>query len=285
MGKTCSVCDAVIQKQETIPALGHTEVILSATEATCLYTGLTEGKVCSTCNTELKAQEIIPALGHNDANNDRFCDNCNEELTPCPHTNTTFEGVIQATCTTGGHTGKTICVDCKVVIDDGRTILAKGHSFGEWTEVTAPTCTTKGSETRNCKNCTHSETREVAALNHSNTTVEDAITPTCTDDGHTGKTICADCKITLDEGETIPANGHTDINNDDICDTCKEKLKVTEETTPENPETPETPNDEEHTCEKVGGFKAFWNAIVNFFRRLFGQPEICTCGEILEKKK
>ena len=62
-------------------------------------------------------------------------------------------------------------------------------------------------------------------------------------------------------------------------------------TTPgaEEPTTPNTPNsdkgEEEHTCEKVSGWKSFWNAIANFFRRLFGKPEICTCGEVIEKKK
>ena len=82
-----------------------------------------------------------------------------------------------------------------------------------------------------------------------------------------------------------------------------------EETTPEpevtNPEpevtTPEpevtTPNDgdatpddetttenEEHTCEEVSFFKKLINSIMNFFRKLFGQPEICTCGEIINKE-
>ena len=65
---------------------------------------------------------------------------------------------------------------------------------------------------------------------------------------------------------------------------------VPEETTPEEttPEetTPEetTPDEEEHVCENVTGWKAFWNSIMNFFRRLFGQPELCDCGETVKKK-
>ncbi len=285
-GKTCSVCDAVIEEQKVIPALGHNEVILSGKAATCTETGLTEGKKCSACDTVIEAQEVIPALGHKDTDNNRFCDACQEELTPCPHTTTTVEGAIEATCTTGGHTGKTVCTDCKTVMDEGRTILAKGHSFGEWTETTAPTCTTTGSKSRSCKNCDYSETKVVAVVDeHTNTTLEGAIAATCTTDGHTGKTICTDCKAVVDEGEAIPALGHNDANNDGACDACDEKLTQNEDTTPETPETPEVPEEKEHTCEKVNGFKAFWNAIVNFFRRLFGQPEICTCGEIIEKKK
>ena len=39
------------------------------------------------------------------------------------------------------------------------------HAFGEWTTVTAPTCTEKGEETRSCE-CGEVETREIAALGH-----------------------------------------------------------------------------------------------------------------------
>ena len=41
-------------------ALGHTEVIISAKDATCTESGLTEGKKCSVCNIILVAQEVIP---------------------------------------------------------------------------------------------------------------------------------------------------------------------------------------------------------------------------------
>lgn len=38
---------------------------------------------------------------------------------------------------------------------------------------------------------------------------------------------------------------------------------------------------EEHVCEEVGFFARLWNAIINFFLKLFGRPEICTCGEVI----
>lgn len=101
-GKHCSVCNAVLVKQETIPAKGHTfgewttvkeatcteagtkeavcacgekktetitakghtEVVDAGKAATCTETGLTEGKHCSVCNTVLVKQEVIPAEGH-----------------------------------------------------------------------------------------------------------------------------------------------------------------------------------------------------------------------------
>ena len=62
---------------------------------------------------------------------------------------------------------------------------------------------------------------------------------------------------------------------------------VPEESTPAEPETPDNENTtekKEHVCEEVNGFRKFINSIINFFRRLFGQPEICTCGEIINKE-
>jgi hypothetical protein len=59
---------------------------------------------------------------------------------------------------------------------------------------------------------------------------------------------------------------------------------------PETPDEDESQNDdtilenEEHICEKVSGWKRFWNNFINFFRRLFGQPERCPCGEVIKKK-
>jgi hypothetical protein len=75
--------------------------------------------------------------------------------------------------------------------------------------------------------------------------------------------------------ETIPEEDEKEDENENI--------------TPEAPETPENnesaeEKEEEHTCKEVSGWKAFWNAFANFFRRLFGQPELCTCGEIIKKK-
>lgn len=52
---------------------------------------------------------------------------------------------------------------------DGQTSLydmTDTHKIGAWTEVTAPTCTTEGSETRTCSTCHITETRTIAALGH-----------------------------------------------------------------------------------------------------------------------
>ena len=38
-------------------------------------------------------------------------------------------------------------------------------------------------------------------------------------------------------------------------------------------------------CTKASAWNTFWNTIINFFRKLFGQPELCVCGEMIEQKK
>ena len=59
-----------------------------------------------------------------------------------------------------------------------------------------------------------------------------------------------------------------------------------EETTPEEttPAGDDDKQEEEHVCKEVSGWKAFWNKVMNFFRKLFGQPELCECGETIKKK-
>ena len=63
-GKKCTVCGVTTKAQETVDALGHTEVIDKAVAATCTTTGLTEGKHCSVCGEVLVAQDVIPAVKH-----------------------------------------------------------------------------------------------------------------------------------------------------------------------------------------------------------------------------
>ena len=155
-----------------------------------------------------------------------------EEPTPeeCNHTNTKVEGATEATCTTTGNTGSTVCADCGEILETGTELPTTGHVMTDWTQIRKPNCTTDGLDRRDCNNCTHYETKNVAAL------------------------------------------GHDDANNDEICDTCGE-------------EATNLSADEEHVCKEVSGFQAFINSIINFFRRLFGQPELCACGETILVKK
>ena len=57
-------CECGETETREVAALGHTEEIVPAKEATCTEDGLTEGKKCAVCGETLVAQEVIPALGH-----------------------------------------------------------------------------------------------------------------------------------------------------------------------------------------------------------------------------
>ena len=46
---------------------------------------------------------------------------------PCQHTNTAVTGAVDATCTTDGYTGDTVCSDCGETTGTGETIAATGH--------------------------------------------------------------------------------------------------------------------------------------------------------------
>ena len=48
-----------------------------------------------------------------------------------------------------------------------------------------------------------------------------------------------------------------------------------EETTPPT----ENPSERDHTSCEANIFAKIWNAIMNFFRKLFGKPELCVCGK------
>ncbi len=149
-GKHCSVCNAVLVKQEVVPATGHTEVVDKAIAATCTTTGLTEGKHCSICGTILVKQEIIPTTGHSwdcgavirpsttmETGLKRFtCTVCAEnkdeilEMKPSPMTATQINGqiAVNADLTLAEHPGAAAVI-CAFYDEAGRLVGTK-VSFG-----------------------------------------------------------------------------------------------------------------------------------------------------------
>ncbi len=104
-GVRCSVCDAVLVAQETIPAKGHTygETVVIE-EASCISDGKQES-VCVDCGKTVT--ERIPALGHDPV----------------------YEPAIEATCETPGRTGRVVCDRCGMVLEEGETIPPLGHEI------------------------------------------------------------------------------------------------------------------------------------------------------------
>ena len=105
-GKHCSVCNAVLVKQEVVPAKGHTEVVDKAVAPTCTKTGLTEGKHCSVCGEVLVEQEVVPAKGHTEV----------------------IDKAVEPTCTKTGLTEGKHCSVCSAVLVEQEVVPALGFT-------------------------------------------------------------------------------------------------------------------------------------------------------------
>lgn len=119
---------------EVLPATGHVEVIDAAVEATCQTTGLTEGKHCATCGEVFVAQEEIP-VNYNKHN---------YETVPAK----------EATCTEEGHDEYYVCRDCG---SSTYVFTYKYPALGHkdvMVEGVAATCKTPGlTDGWHCENC------------------------------------------------------------------------------------------------------------------------------------
>jgi hypothetical protein len=185
-GKHCSVCNEVLVAQKEIPALGHTEVVDKAVDPTCTETGLTEGKHCSVCDEVLVAQKEIPALGHTEV----------------------VDKAVAPTCTETGLTAGKHCSVCNEVLVAQEVVPATNHAGSKWVVVVAPTCTTSGTETLDCKVCGVHWEITVEPTGHLYTKWEVKTPATCTEDGE-GHGICEYCSTVSPNTMKIPATGHT----------------------------------------------------------------------------
>ena len=173
-----------------------------------------------------------------------------DQPTSCSHTNTKLEGVVSATCTSDGHTGKTVCSDCGAIVDGGQTVLKTGHRW------IAADCDTP-------KTCSSCKATEGTALGH------DWVEATA----DAPKT-CDRCGIT--EGEKLPGTTPGGTDNPGTGTTDDDENKGNS-----NTPTEQAPKKDHSKCE-TNRFKAFWNSFLNFFRRIFTGKKKCPCGEFYE---
>ena len=184
-GSKCSVCDAIIEEQETVPALGHDIVTDEAVPATCTGTGLTEGSHCSRCDDAAVAQEVVAALGHDWDNGvvstAATCDGAGVRTHTCQregcgetetraisalgHSAVSYANVA-ATCTTVGYTGGSYCSRCSAVITARTTVPATGHAWNAGVITTYPTYYSTGLRTYTCATCAATRTETIPQLTY-----------------------------------------------------------------------------------------------------------------------
>ena len=227
----------------------HTETIIEGYDPSCTSTGLSDGKKCNVCGETLLEQEIIPATGH---------------------TEVIDEGK-DSTCTEGGLSEGKHCGVCGEVLVEQTPTGVLGHNWLDATCAAPKTCSRCG--------ITEGEPHGV----HDD--VVEIVDPTCTEGGYK-KITCTVCGDTVISDQKPPL-GHdwTEVTTEapKTCERCGETegdpLPKPVDPTPGDPTTPATDNEHEN-CQG-NWLTELINAIINFFRKLFGLPEKCICGEEL----
>ena len=125
-----------------------------------------------------------------------------------------------ATCTQNGHYVRT----CECGELETRAIVSIGHVFGEWQQVSESTCAVAGVEKRVCA-CGEEETNSLPLTEHTVMTNQ-AVAATCTTDGLTEGTSCANCGTVFEAQEVIPALNHNIVVDPAVEATCKNAGKT-----------------------------------------------------------
>ena len=97
--------------------------------------------------------------------------------------------------------------DCKYCSHyETRETALSDHAYGNWYVVREGDCNNTGLEQRDCKNCGHSQTRDIAGTVHTWSDWTVILEPTCTEDGKEQRT-CENCGS--QENRTLSAVGHS----------------------------------------------------------------------------
>ncbi len=122
----------------------------------------------------------------------------------------------EATCMETGQETWT----CKLCgYEDERDIAMLDHTYDTGVETKAPTCTEKGEKKYTCVDCSATKTETVAKLPHNQVDV-DTLAATCTKEGATAYSYCADCNSVLVPKKLIPALGHSEVTDMAVKETC-----------------------------------------------------------------
>ena len=89
-----------------------------------------------------------------------------------------------------------------------------------------PSCTKEGSKTLKCTKCGNTYNEKIEKKAHT-AVIDNAVAVTCTTAGLTEGSHCSTCGAVIKARTTVPPTGHTDMNNDGLCDKCGKSLAPT----------------------------------------------------------
>ena len=89
-----------------------------------------------------------------------------------------------------------------------------------------PSCTKEGSKTLKCTKCGNTYNEKIEKKAHTSV-IDNSVAATCTTAGLTEGSHCSTCGTVIKARTTVPATGHTDMNNDGLCDKCGKSLAPT----------------------------------------------------------
>ena len=257
-GRHCSVCNAIIIAQETIPALGHNYEWVIDKAATVTETGL-KHEECSRChdirneNTVIDTVQCVHNLTLTPAVNPTCteagtkayytCSLCGKHFSdsqgqleisnlssylPIPakgHTEV-VDGAKAPTCTGNGLTEGKHCSVCGAIIVAQTIVPALGHNLIEDPAIPA-TCTETGKSLgHHCTRCDYKDGGGEIPVKGHNEVIDSAKAPTCTDSGLTEGKHCSTCNLVIVAQEVVPATGHTIVIDQAINPTCTEVGKT-----------------------------------------------------------
>ena len=130
----------------------------------------------------------------------------------CKHEETKLINAEDATCSTHGYTGDTICIKCNEVVIPGQVITASGHVFSELMGARAASCSAEGyTGDIYCTVCTEKVTpgEVIPTTPHIPGDRSGVRETTCSREGYTGDVYCVACYGLIEEGESIPMVEHT----------------------------------------------------------------------------
>ena len=245
-------CDLGTQiKQNICERKGHTMEAIGEKLATCTEDGYSSGVVCSNCGYAERQSFKLDAKGHDiqdvaakaptctedGYNAHKACTRCDltegKEVIPATaHALTVDVEALEPTCAKDGYTAHKSCV-CGETTEGKETVPATGdHKYETAVEALDPTCAEDGYTAHNVCACgAKDENYEVIPATEDHQFDENALfvglAPTCTEKGMWAG-YCLGCGKGFYVAY-IDALGHTDENDDGICDVCKATLEAPHE--------------------------------------------------------